>query len=388
MALTPLPHGPSVKRKTTAAIALIGSKTTPWGIVATAADADADAFPIGKPVLIDNLKGAIAKAGTSGTLSRSLRAIAEFGNSIGVVVLVAEGVGEDEADIAADQTAKVIAGIDQLRIGEQATGVQPLILAAPGLATQAVTVALESLTNRQDTFAYAKAIGETPTELNAYRGGFSGRGLMLLDDFDFLAFDEVVKAEVPSYCEAHAVGLRAWLDREIGYHKTISNVAIPGVTGMTRYRAWELGDVNTEMGLINGVPVTGAIRRNGFRFWGQRTCSDDPRFAFESIVRTDQYVRRIIINGVFPYIDQMLTPSLAKDIIESINALGRREKKDQRIAGMEAYLADGNTPDELALGKLRLGYRWTGYAPLEDLEIENVMTNEFLIDFAELALAA
>lgn len=388
MALTPLPHGPSVKRKTSAAIALVGSNNTPWGIVATAADADGVAFPIGTPVLIDNLTKAIEKAGTSGTLARALRDIADFGNSIGVVVVVAEGQGEDEEDKAADQTAKVIAGIEKLRVAEQYTGVQPLIVATPGLSSQAVTVALEVLLERQDIFGYAKAIGDTPTELNAYRGGFSARGLMLLDDFDFLAFDKVVKADVDSYCEARAVGLRAWIDREIGYHKTISNVVIPGVTGMTRYRAWELGDVNTEMGLVNGVPVTGAIRRNGFRFWGQRTCSDDPRFAFESIVRTDQYARRVIINGVFPYIDQPLTPSLAKDIIESINALGRREKKSGRLAGLETYLADGNTPDQLALGKLLLGYRWTGYAPLEDLQIENVMTDEFLIDFAELALAA
>lgn len=387
MALTPLPHGPSVTRKTQASIALTGSKNTPWGIVATAPEAG-DVFPIGQAVLVDDLPAAMAAAGSDGTLRPSLEAIAAFGRSIGIVVVVAEGVGEDEAEIAADLDANVVAGLEVLRTAEQATGVQPLILAAPGLSTQPVTVALETLLARQDSFGYARAIGETPAALDAYRSGFSGRGLMLLDDLDFLAFDVVAKADAPRFIDAVAVGMRAWLDREIGYHKTISNVAVPGVTGVTRFRSWELGSADTEMGLINGIPVTGVIRRNGFRFWGNRTCSDDPRFAFESIVRTDQHVRRVIIEGVFPYIDLPLTPSLARDIIESINALGRREKQEGRLAGMEAYLAKGNTPDQLALGRLRLGYRWTGYAPLEDLGIENVMTDEFLIDFAKLVETA
>jgi len=42
------------------------------GLVATAEDADAAAFPLNTPVLATNMKAAAAKAGTKGTLARSL----------------------------------------------------------------------------------------------------------------------------------------------------------------------------------------------------------------------------------------------------------------------------------------------------------------------------
>lgn len=47
------------------------------GMVCTASDADAETFPLNKPVLITNVQSAIAKAGKKGTLAASLQAIAD-----------------------------------------------------------------------------------------------------------------------------------------------------------------------------------------------------------------------------------------------------------------------------------------------------------------------
>ncbi|MGQ0455369.1 hypothetical protein ACT4UM_30085, partial [Bacillus sp. SS-TM] len=43
------------------------------GMVCTASDADAETFPLNKPVLITNVQSAIAKAGKKGTLAASLQ---------------------------------------------------------------------------------------------------------------------------------------------------------------------------------------------------------------------------------------------------------------------------------------------------------------------------
>lgn len=383
MALTPRPHGVRIVEAAAGVLYLTVAATSVWGVVAQASDAVAAEFPLGTPVLVTDLPAAIADAGVAGTLATTLRAISNTGRSIGVVVRVGEGVGDTPAEIAADRDAKVIAGLQQLRLAEQVVGVRPRIIACPGLDTQAVATALGVAAPQQNGFAYAAAIGDTPAEIQTYRDGFGVRELMLIDR-DFKAVDGEGD-EVTSYAAAHAIGLRAWLDREVGYHKTLSNVAVPGVTGIVSPRTWDFQSADTEMGLINGADVTGLIRRNGYRFWGNRTCSDDPRFAFESAVRTNQVLRDTIADGVFPYVDRPLTAQLAADIIESINAMFRREKLAGRIIGAEAFLAPGNTADQLSAGKLKIGYRYTPCAPLEDLGITSEITDEFYADTFALA---
>ena len=383
MALTPRPHGVRIVEAAAGVLYLTVAATSVWGVVAQASDAVAAEFPMDTAVLVTDLPAAIESAGVLGTLSTTLRAISNTGRSIGVVVRVGEGTGDTPAEIAADRDAKVIAGLQQLRLAEQVVGVRPRIIACPGLDTQAVATALGVAAPQQNGFAYAAAIGDTPAEIQTYRDGFGVRELMLIDR-DFKAVDGEGD-EVISYAAAHAIGLRAWLDREVGYHKTLSNVAVPGVTGIVSPRTWDFQSADTEMGLINGADVTGLIRRNGYRFWGNRTCSDDPRFAFESAVRTNQVLRDTIADGVFPYVDRPLTAQLAADIIESINAMFRREKLAGRIIGAEAFLAPGNTADQLAAGKLKIGYRYTPCAPLEDLGITSEITDEFYADTFALA---
>ena len=58
------------------------------GLIATASDADAELFPLDTAVLLTNIQGSIEKAGTQGTLARSLQAIADQTNAVVVVVRV------------------------------------------------------------------------------------------------------------------------------------------------------------------------------------------------------------------------------------------------------------------------------------------------------------
>ena len=123
--------------------------------------------------------------------------------------------------------------------------------------------------------------------------------------------------------------------------------------------------------------------RDGFRFWGNHTCSEDPEYIFESAVRTDQVIRDTIADGVFPYMDRPLRRSLVKDLLESINALFRDLKAQGLIIGAEAfYPEDLNSEQTLGAGKLRLGYRFTDTPPMEDLGVTVEKTGDFFLDFA------
>lgn len=387
MALLPRPHGVSHTLALKASTYLAISASSIWGVVVIASDADALKFPLDTPVLVEDALKAVDDAGEQGTFARVMQAIGAFGPSIGVVVRVAVGAGADPQEIADATDANVIAGFAKLRLAEQTVGVRPVVLGAPGLDTAAVAAGLALLTAQLDGFAYAIAIGDAPAEIQTYRNTFSAEGLMLIDR-DFSAFDAAAAADDVSFATAWAIGLRVFLDRTVGYHKTISNVAFTGPNSIIDPRTWSEYSADTEMGLINGADVTGLIMRGGARFWGNRTCSANLQLAFESSSRTAKALRRVIVEGLFPFIDQPLRASLATDIIEAINALFRREERAQRIIGAEAYLADGNTADQLAAGKLRIGYKFTPCAPLEDLGVEAVITDEFYADFAQLVGAA
>lgn len=373
MALTPRPHGITQTESPIGRVSIDVPATSVWGIVATApAAVTANTFAKDVAILVTDVAAMATQAeevaGANGTLAVALRAIADHGRSVGVVVIVDEVAG-------AGQEAKTLAGILKLAAAEQAVGVRPRIIATPGLETSPVITQLGVNAIKLNGFTYAKATGATPADLQTFRNGFGVRELMLLDgDFKFGA--------VTSFSAARAVGLRAKIDREIGYHKSISNVEVLGVDGVTVSRSWNLFSADTDMGLVNGADVTGIIRRGGYRFWGNRTCSADPRFSFEVAVRTNQFLKDAIGEGLFPYIDQPLRPSLILDIIESLNAMGRREVRLGRLIGFEAFLADTNTPDQLAAGKLRIGYRFTPVAPLEDLQINSEITDEFYADLA------
>ncbi|MDO9795402.1 phage tail protein, partial [Glaesserella parasuis] len=72
------------------------------GMVCTADDADSATFPLNKPVLITDPVAAIGKAGTQGTLARSLDAI---GDSVKTPVIVVRVAHDENADTL---TANVI----------------------------------------------------------------------------------------------------------------------------------------------------------------------------------------------------------------------------------------------------------------------------------------
>lgn len=96
------------------------------GMVCTASDADAEIFPLNKPVLITNVQSAIAKAGKKGTLAASLQAIADQSKPVTVVVRVEDGTGEDEETKLAQTVSNIIGTTDE---NGQYTGLKALLAA-------------------------------------------------------------------------------------------------------------------------------------------------------------------------------------------------------------------------------------------------------------------
>jgi uncharacterized protein len=357
------------------------------GLVATAEDADAATFPLDTPVLITNVTSAIGKAGKKGTLRATLAGIAAQTKPLVVVVRVAEGKD------AAETTTNVIGtttptgaytGMLALLAAQAKLGVKPRILGAPKLDTEAVAQAIATLAQKLRGMAYVSANGaETKEEATTYRKQFSQREVMVIWP-DFIGWDSTINAATDIPATAVALGLRAKIDEETGWHKTLSNVGVNGVTGISKDVFWDLQDPATDAGYLNEQDVTTLINSGkGYRFWGSRTCSDDVLFQFENYTRTAQVIADTIAEAHMEYVDKPMHPSLVRDLIESINQKFRELVANGYLIGGSAwYDEEPNTVDSLKSGKLYIDYDYTPVPPIENLLFRQRITDRYLADFA------
>ncbi|HGM5303626.1 phage tail sheath protein [Serratia marcescens] len=357
------------------------------GMVCTGDDADAKAFPLNTPVLITDVLTASGKAGETGTLARSLDAIANQAKPVTVVVRVAQGETEAETTtniIGGVTTEGKKTGMKALLAAQSQLGVKPRILGVPGHDNEAVASELLAVAQSLRAFAYLSAYGcKTVSEAIDYRKNFSQREAMLIWP-DFLSWDTTTNASATAFATARALGLRAKLDQQVGWHKTLSNVGVNGVTGISADVYWDLQDTATDANLLNQNDVTTLIRKDGFRFWGSRTCSDDPLFQFENYTRTAQVLADTMAEAQMWAVDQPLHPSLAKDIIEGINAKFRELKNGGYIVDGNCWIDEAaNHKDVLASGKLVLDYDYTPVPPLENLLLRQRITDQYLMNFTQ-----
>ncbi|WP_456243290.1 phage tail sheath subtilisin-like domain-containing protein [Veronia nyctiphanis] len=268
-------------------------------------------------------------------------------------------------------------------------GVTPRILGAPGLDNANVAAELAGIAAQTRAFAYVSAWGcETKEDAVLYRNNFGHRELMVLWP-DFVNWDTLKNTERQAWATARALGMRAKLDEDIGWHKTLSNMPIAGVSGVSKDISWDLQSPATDAGYLNSNEVTTLINQKGFRFWGSRTCSADPLFAFENYTRTAQVLADTMADAHFWAVDKPLHPTLGRDIVEGINAKLREMVANGYLIGGSAWFDPRvNTKETLKSGKLAIEYDYTPVPPLENLMLRQRITDNYLVDFASQISAA
>ncbi len=357
------------------------------GMVCTAEDADPLVFPLDTPVLLTNVQTAVGKAGVKGTLAASLQGIADQTKPYVIVVRVKEGADEaatTSALIGGTTPTGQYTGMKALLAAKARVGMTPRIVGVPGLDNLQVATALVAIAKDLRAFTYVSAWGcKTKEEVAAYRANFGSREIMVIWP-EFQNWDTVANKTTTASAVARALGLRAKIDQETGWHKTISNVAVSGVTGISADVFWDLQNPATDANYLNSNEVTTLINANGFRFWGSRTCSDDPLFAFENYTRTAQILADTMAEAHMWAIDRPMHASLVRDLVEGVSAKMREYKSQGYLIGGSCWYPDDiNTKDTLKAGKLWVDYDYTPVPPLEDLTFRQRITDRYLIDFAK-----
>jgi phage tail sheath protein FI len=382
-------HGIKIAEVKTAPPGIATIATAVIGLVATAPDAEAGAFPLDTAVKVTNLADAIEKAGAGGTLRIALQAIAGQADAPVVVVRVAPGAdaGATATAVIGTDEAGVKTGMQALLTASAQLDLQPRIIGAPGLEAELVTKALVVVAKKLRARVYAAAIGDDRGEAIAHRALYpDARELTLLWPGVTAPYG-AGGTSIPVPVAAVAMGARAAIDHTDGWHKTISNIALADIDGLTADVTFDVQDPTSDAGVLNASELVTVVRMAGsLRFWGNRTCAaPDSDFVFESAVRTAQILADQIALGLAWALDKPLLPSLARDIVEQINEAFRREKRAGRILGAVAtFDAARNPVDQLKGGKLLIGYRYTPVPPLEALFLEQEISDEFLANFADL----
>lgn len=386
-------HGIKVTEVTTKSRSIATIATAVIGLVVTAPLADAAAFPLDTAVKVTNMDDAIAKAGATGTLLPALRAIAGQVDTTLVVVRVQPG-GTDalttSAIIGAD-VAGAKTGMQALLTASAQLGVQPRIIGAPGLESEAVTKGLVAVAKKLRARVYAKALGIDRGAAIAHRALFpDARELTLLWPGVTAPYGpNGASMAVP--VAAVAMGARAAIDQAQGWHKTLSNVPLNDLDGLTDDVTFDIQDEACDANVLNASELVTIVRLDGaLRFWGNRTCAvQGSDFAFESACRTAHILADTVALGLVWAVDKPLLPSLAKDIVEQINAKFRALKRAGQINGALAEFQPIKNPTaSLKVGQLTISYRYTFVPPLEALGLEQEITDEFFADFASLAASA
>ncbi|MXO73599.1 phage tail sheath subtilisin-like domain-containing protein [Alteraurantiacibacter buctensis] len=366
-----------------ASLAVIGLVATATAAAGAATTALNEAFPLNTPVLIaGDVEAAAGNAGSGGTLGPALRAIADQASPYVIVVRVAEGEDAEatEANVIGATDGNSYTGIQALLAAESQLGFRPRILGAPGLDSAAVVAELVIAAQKLRAMVYASAIGDDVAEVVTYRETYAARELMLIWPDTSAAFSGDIVART--------LGLRARIDEQQGWHKTVSNVPLGGITGLDRDVHFDLLDPSTEAGALNDAQVTTVIRQTGFRLWGNRTCADvaqQPEFSFESAVRTSHALQDEIASIFAPFLDQPMTQALIKDLVETGNARFRQLVREGRIVGAQMFFdKDANSSVELAAGRPKFRIQFTPAAPLENPRVDLVITDFYYAGFTDL----
>lgn len=372
-----------VLEKSTAVIGLVATATAAVGQPTTDLNA---LFPLNTPVLINDVRAAIAKAGNGGTLRQALDAIADQGSPMVIVVRVGIATGDEEDPTQDELTAGSAVGggytgVHALLMAEGRTGVRPRILGAPGLDSQAVATELAGVAQKLRGFVYAHcrdedgAICATRDDAVDYAENFGQREIMLLWP-DFTGWD--------GQAVAVAMGLRAKLDQQVGWHQSISNNSVNGVTGISKPVTFDIRSSATDAGILNQANITTLVRSNGFKFWGNRGCSEEPMFAFEVATRSAQSIQDVIADAEAPFLGKPMTVGLVRDIIETANMrLATWTAQGRLMGGQCWYDPSLNPQDQLSGGGLAIDYDYGYVAPLEGLTLNQRVTGRYYLTFAQ-----
>ncbi|VVM50073.1 phage tail sheath family protein [Pseudomonas fluorescens] len=339
------------------------------------------------PTLLTRESEAVAAFGADSALTRACKAI--FNQSAAAIVAVGVPTGTEAALL----TSSIIGGVaaDGKRTGMQALldgkslfNLQPRLLIAPKhSATEAVATAMDVLAGRLKALAIIDGPNTTDEAAIAYAENFGSKRVFMVDPA-VKQWSTVTNADEAVPASAIAAGLFAQTDARFGFWASPSNKEIAGITGTVRPIEYLDGDPTCRANLLNAASITTIIRDGGYRLWGNRTLSADPKWSFVTRVRTTDMVMEAIQAGMKWAVDRGITKTYVKDVTETVHAFMRDLKALGAVINFEVYAdLEKNTATQIEQGKVYWTIRFTDVPPAENPIFQVEVTNQWLTEVLE-----
>jgi phage tail sheath protein FI len=372
-------HGVSVVEVENGARAVEGVSSSVIGIIGTAPDADAEAFPLNAPVLTTGNTADIAKLGTTGTLSTAINGIlAQTGANI-VIIRVAEGIAADE--ITADEATieNIIGGVDAsgnytgihaFLVSKSRLGITPRVLIAPNFCMEEVVIELIPIAER----LRAIIVADTPTETDENAINFA---TACASPRVYAIYPKVISTKNKAVAASpYVAGVIARTDRELGFWCSPSNKIINGIIGLSKSIDFSLGDSACKANYLNENNIATIINQDGYRLWGNRTTSGEEAYKFLCVRRTADIISESILRAHLWAVDRNIVKNYLTDVTENVNAFLATLKSQGAILGGKCFAnKELNTAANIAEGKVYFDFSFTPTYPAEQVTFRAFLDN-------------
>ena len=380
-------HGVTVTLVDTGARVIALPSTSIIGLVDTFTPGDTATAQPNDLVLLTSEREAVAAFGHDSAITRAAKAI--FIRAKAVIVACGVTVLEDPAQQLSAIIGGVLAsgqrtGLQALLDGKSRYNAQPRLLIAPRhSATQAVATAMDALAGKLRAIAIVDGPNTTDEAVLAYAQEFGSKRVFMVDPGVQL-WDTVLSKTIDAPASAFAAGLFALTDTEYGFWASPSNKEFVGITGTARPIEFLDGDETCRANLLNNANITTIIRDGGYRLWGNRTLSADPKWSFVTRVRTVDIVMDAILFGHKWAVDRSITKTYVKDVTDGLQAFMRDLKNQGAVINFEVFAdPELNTASQLEQGKVYWNIRFTDVPPAENPIFRVEVTNQWLTEVLE-----
>lgn len=364
-------------------------KSSVIGLIGTAPEADAKKFPLDTPILIAGRRTEAAGLGKTGTLPAAIDGIFDQCGAMVAMVRVAEGSAEETKSAViggVDNDTAKRTGLQAFLDARNAIKVTPRILAAPGFSHElAVGTEMNSLAQRLKAVAIVDGPNTTDAAAISARENYGSDRVYVVDPW-VKVWDVAQKKEVVQPASARVAGLISKMDNARGWWWSPSNQVIDGIVGTARGIDFELSDVNCRANHLNEHEVATIVHEGGYRLWGNRSCSKDPKTAFLCVRRSADMIAESILYAHLWAVDRGITKTYLEDVRDGVRAYIRHLKKVGALIGGDCWVdPEINTPDQIAQGIVYWDYDFTPVYPAEHLVFRSHIVDRYLVDLFPLA---